>query len=80
MEKILKKDTKYQLNDECQDSMDDLKEKMVTAQILVFPNQGRTFHVHVDSSEIDLGAILAQSGAGGLDHPIAFASRKLLDS
>jgi hypothetical protein len=36
--------------------------------------------VHVDASTITLGAILAQPRAGDLDHPIAFASRKLSDS
>ena len=34
-------------------------------------------HVHVDASLIALGIILAQLGEGGIDHPIAFASRKL---
>ena len=38
MENLLKKDTKYQWNDECQQILDILKEKMVTALILVFPN------------------------------------------
>jgi hypothetical protein len=36
MEKLLKKDTKYQWNDEFQRSLDILKEKMVVP-ILVFP-------------------------------------------
>jgi transposase InsO family protein len=36
--------------------------------------------VHVDASTIALGAILAQPGTGELDHPIAFASRKLSES
>jgi hypothetical protein len=36
--------------------------------------------VHVDASTITLGQILAQPGVGDLDHPIAFASRKLLES
>jgi len=45
--------------------------------ILVFPNWKLPFHVHVDSSSIALGFILAQPGEGGLDHPISFASRKL---
>lgn len=56
--------------------MDILKEKMVTAPILVFPYWKLPFHVHVDASSIALGIILAQPGEG-LDHPIAFASRKL---
>jgi hypothetical protein len=53
---------------------------MVTTPILVFPYWEKTFHVHVDGSTIALGEILAQLGAGDLDHPIAFASRKLSDS
>ena len=56
-----------------------LKEKMVTAPILVFLNWKLPFHVHVDASSIALGIILAQPGEG-LDHPIAFASRKLSSS
>ena len=37
MEKSLKHDTKYEWTEECQKSLDILKEKMVTAPILVFP-------------------------------------------
>jgi hypothetical protein len=79
MEKLLRKDTKFQWNEDCQRSMDTLKEKMVTAPILVFPDWEKTFHVHVDALTIALGAILAHLGAGELDHPIAFSSRKLLE-
>jgi hypothetical protein len=61
-------------------SLDTLKENMVTAPILVFSDWGKTFHVHVDASTITLGAILAQPGEGDLDHPIAFASKKISDS
>jgi hypothetical protein len=52
---------------------------MVTRPILVFLDWENTFHVHVDALAITLGAILAQLGAGDLDHPIVFASRKLSD-
>jgi hypothetical protein len=58
MKKLLRKDTRYQWNDECQHGLDTLKEKMVIASILIFPDQGKTFHVHVDASMIELGAIL----------------------
>jgi hypothetical protein len=77
MKKLLRKDTKYQWNDEYQHSLDTLKENMVTAPILEFMDWEKTFHVYVDASMITLGAILAQPGAGDLDHLIVFASRKL---
>ena len=54
-----------------------MKEKMVTTPMLVFPDWENTCHVHVDASSIALGAILAQPGAGEIDHPITFASKKL---
>jgi hypothetical protein len=77
IEKLLRKDTKFQWNEECQHGLDTLKEKMVTAPILVFSNWEKTFHVHVDALAIALGVILVQPGPGELDHPIAFSSRKL---
>jgi hypothetical protein len=79
MENFLRKDTKFQWNDECQHGLDTLKETMVTAPILVFQNWENTFHVHVDASMIVLRDILAQPRIGDLDHPIAFTSRKLSD-
>jgi hypothetical protein len=33
--------------------------------------------VHVDASSIALGEVMAQPGEGEIDHPLAFASRKL---
>jgi hypothetical protein len=60
MEKLLRKDTNFQWNEDCQHSFDTLKEKMVTTTILVFTYWEKKFHVHVDASTIALGAILAQ--------------------
>ena len=77
MEKLLKHDAKHEWTEECHKSLDILKEKMVTAPILVFPYWKRPFHVHVDASSIALGIVLTQPRDGGIDHPIAFASMKL---
>ena len=77
MEKLLKHVVKYEWTEECQKSLDILKEKMVTTPILVFLDWKRPFHVHVDASSISLGIILAQPREGDIDHLIAFASRKL---
>ena len=58
MEKLLKKDTTFCWDEEFQHNLDILKEKMVTMLILVFPNWKKEFHVHVDASCIELGAVL----------------------
>ena len=58
-EKLLKHDVKFKWTEECQQSLDTLKEKMVTAPILVFPDWKFPFHVHVDASSIALGVVLA---------------------
>ena len=77
MEKLLKRDVKFEWTQECQKTLDILKEKMVTTPILVFPYWKVPFHVHMDASSIALGILLAWPREGDLDHPIAFASRKL---
>lgn len=48
MKKPLKKDATFCCEEECQCSLDVLKENMVTASILVFPAWKNEFHVHVD--------------------------------
>jgi hypothetical protein len=60
-----------------QEGLDTLKQKLVTAPILIFPDWKKEFHVHVDASSVALGAVLAQPREGDIDHPISFASRKL---
>ena len=50
---------------------------MASTPILVFPTWNKDFHVHVDASSVALGVVLMQPGEGDLDHPIAFARRKL---
>ena len=41
------------------------------------PNCDKEFHVHVDASNIAIGAMLAQIGDHGLDHLVYFTSRLL---
>ena len=60
MEKLLKHDVKFKWTEECQQSLDILKERMVTTPILIFPDWKLPFYVHVDASPIALGIVLAQ--------------------
>jgi len=77
MEIFLKKDVIFCWDEDCQHSLDVLKDKMVTTPILVFPNWKKKFHVHVDTSFIVLGIALTQEGERETDHLIGFARRKL---
>ena len=77
MEKLLKKDASFEWTQKCQGSFDTLKAKMASTPILVLPDWNKEFHVHVDASSTALGVFLAHLGEGDLDHPIAYASRKL---
>jgi len=77
MERVLKKDTTFCWDEDFQSSLGILKEEMVTAPIMVFPDWKKEFHVHVDASCIAIGVVLTKSGEGDIDHPITFVSRKL---
>ena len=55
----MKKDIKFQWNDQCQESLDVLKNNMVTTPILVFLEWKKEINVHVDASFVALGIVLA---------------------
>ena len=60
MEKLLKKDAKFQWTIEFQEILDKLKTAMATVPILVFLYWKKEFHVHVDASSFMLGIVLTQ--------------------
>eukprot|EP00253_Pinus_taeda_P034321 PITA_34321 len=55
MEKLSKNDVLFFLDEQCQQSLDVLKDKMVTVPIELFSDWKKEFHVHVDASCIALG-------------------------
>jgi hypothetical protein len=77
MENILKKDCQFQWTEKCQQSFDTLKQKMITAPILIFPDWSKEFHVYVDASYIALGEMLAQLISGDIDHLLDFSRKNL---
>jgi hypothetical protein len=80
MEKFLKKEIKFQWDEECQQGLDTFKGNMVTTPILVLLDWEKTFHMHVDASTIALGEIMVQPRIGEFDNPITFARKKLSES
>ena len=56
-----------------------LKAKLTSAPVLHSPDFRREFVLYTDASDVGLGAVLSQMDVEGHDHPVAFASRQLLD-
>jgi hypothetical protein len=52
-----------------------LKNKLITAPILAYPDFSKPFLLFTDASLTALGAVIEQEGSDGLKHPIAYASR-----
>lgn len=56
-----------------------LKAFVASPPILKVPDFSKPFILQTDASDVGIGAILIQEGEDQIPHPIAFASKKLLD-
>lgn len=72
MTELLKKEKKFTWNEKCEESFQELKKRLVSAPILVLPNQQEDFQVYRDASRQGLGGVLMQGG-----RVVAYASRQL---
>ena len=72
MMKLTMKDAPFVWTDDCEASFRTLKEKLVSAPILVLPESGKRFTVYTDASRVSLGYVFMQKG-----RVIFYASRKL---
>jgi hypothetical protein len=50
---------------------------LVEEPILIFPDWSKKFHVHIDASNVIVGSFLAQPYDDLINHPNAYANRKL---
>ena len=55
-----------------------LKELLLTPPVLKVAEANKQYVLQTDASEQGLGAVLSQLEENGEEHPVAFASRKLL--
>lgn len=59
---------------QCQVAFDTVKQKLMSPQILAYPDFSKPFKITVDASHLAVGAVLTQNH-NGFDRPIAFISR-----
>ena len=65
---------------DCQEVFDQLKKAQTESPVLVTPDWSRSFILQTDTSAYGLGYVLNQLNSKGKEHPIAYASKKLLPS
>ena len=75
--RLLKKDTAFEWSNECERAFNTLKEKLVTAPVLAFPDFEKPFILYTDSSGFAMGMILGQLDSLGREVVVSFAGRTL---
>lgn len=61
----------------CDQAFNTLRDKLISAPVLGYADFSKPFVLEVDASGLGLGAVLSQEQEGGLQRPIAYASRGL---
>lgn len=75
LQRLLRKDIKFEIDDKCKQSFQLLKEHYVTPPILAVFNRHKETEVHSDACTTGFGAMLVQRQDDGLFHPVYYYSR-----
>uniref|UniRef100_UPI0035CEDC01 Ty3/Gypsy family RNase HI domain-containing protein n=1 Tax=Bartonella sp. OT172YNZD TaxID=3243572 RepID=UPI0035CEDC01 len=70
--RLTRKDVKFEWNDACGPSFQELRTCLTTAPILIVPERGLGYQVYCDASKDGLGCVLMQIGK-----VVAYGSRQL---
>lgn len=60
--KLTRKNVKFEWNEECKKSFQELKNELVSASILTIPSCGGGYVIYSDTSRKELGCVLMQHG------------------
>lgn len=69
---LTKKNKRFEWNDVCESSFQELKNRLISALVLTLPSGSNGFEIYSDASRKGLGCVLMQGGK-----VIAYASRQL---
>ena len=72
LSELLWKGVKFEWDDKCQSSFEQLKKILVKAPVLTQPTSGKDYALYSDASKIGLGCVLMQDGK-----VVAYASRQM---
>ncbi|CAG8695952.1 7919_t:CDS:1, partial [Ambispora gerdemannii] len=71
MHRLLKKDQHYEWKEEHEKAFQNLKEKLIDAPVLLYPDYKKKFILATDASKLGLGVILSQLDSNGNERPVA---------
>ena len=77
---LLKKDTPFKWIDACQKAFETLKEKMLSSEVLAFPNPAKPFVLTTDGCDHSIGYVLSQEDDQGHLKVVACNGRALRPS
>lgn len=75
--RLQSKSSVYQWDDWCQAAFKELKQRLVSAPILAYPDFTKDFRLQTDGSKEGVGAVLSQLDQNGQEHVVAYASKVL---
>ena len=77
---LTKKDEPFTWSDKCQASFEHIKEALVTAPVLAYPDMSKPFILDTDASGFAAGAVLSQIQDDGEERPTAYYSKVFQDA
>ena len=80
LHELLKKENEFNWTKQCDDAFEQLRQALMTAPVLAFPDMSKEFILNTDASTEAIGFVLSQIGDDNLEHPIAYNGRALRGS
>ena len=79
LHQLTKKSAKFQWTDDCQTAFETLRDRLITAPILAYPDFTKDFILDTDASGFGMGAVLSQEH-DGVERVVAYGSKTLKPS
>jgi hypothetical protein len=76
---LLQKNTKFDWNDQCQETFETLKGWFIQEPVLMMPDHSKPFQIKSDTSKYASGAVLTQTDINEDRHLVAFLSKTFTD-
>ena len=77
LHRLTERTSVFRWTDECQAAFKELRQRLVTAPVLAYPDYSKPFTLDTDASATGIGGVLSQQDSDGRERVIAYASRVL---